>query len=281
FTSLSSSPEEAYEWVGLAGALLLVCSSFAVIACIPYPKEFQAPSAAKEHFGNGFFRSIREALAFRSFRLLLYAFVLTMIAAQIPAALILFFVQDVLKGEDPSQYVLYYFIGAALGFPLWIWSVHRFSKTMLWMLGIGINTLFFFGVFFVPPHALSLFAWCVVGSGLGLGGVIGVPAAIQADVIEEDGDRSGERREGSFIGIWSIVKKLSAAVGVAGTLSLLSLLGYEPTTATEGNAGPHELSQFLEGALRTLYCLVPCVLNLSALYPILLLRKERELSCKG
>lgn len=39
---------------------------------------------------------------------------------------------------------------------------------------------------------------------------------------------TGERREGRYIGLWSLAKKLSAALGVGISLSLLSHTGYMP-----------------------------------------------------
>jgi glycoside/pentoside/hexuronide:cation symporter, GPH family len=75
---------------------------------------------------------------------------------------------------------------------------------------------------------------------------------------------TGERREGQYIGWWSIAKKLSAAVGIGASLSILGMAGYTPNEAQS----PEVIK-----TLRILYALVPSVLNLAGLvialaYPI-------------
>ena len=91
-----------------------------------------------------------------------------------------------------------------------------------------------------------------------------IPSAIQADVIDYDELLTGERREGQYIGLWSIAKKFAAAVGVGAGLSILGLVGYTPNV---------EQSEQVQFALRTLYALVPSVCNIIAFvialaYPI-------------
>ena len=180
-------------------------------------------------------------------------------AAQIPAALILFFVEDVLRLENSPLYVLYYFIGAAIGFPGWLYAIRRVSKPLLWAIGIVLNTGSFLCVFFISEGDAVSFTLSVIGSGLGLGGVIAVPAAIQADLIHSDTEATGQRREGSFVGVWAIVRKMAAALSVAGVLWLLGTQGYTP-----GEIG-EEPSPELLILMRYLYCLVPCILNVASL----------------
>jgi GPH family glycoside/pentoside/hexuronide:cation symporter len=101
-------------------------------------------------------------------------------------------------------------------------------------------------------------------SGVGFGATLAIPSAIQADVIDYDEWLTGERREGQYIGFWSISKKLAAAVGVGAGLSILGAAGYVPNV---------EQSEQVKFALRTLYALVPCICNLIAIvialaYPI-------------
>jgi GPH family glycoside/pentoside/hexuronide:cation symporter len=87
---------------------------------------------------------------------------------------------------------------------------------------------------------------------------------MHADVIDYDELLSGKRREGHYIGLWSITKKLAAALGVGVALSILGAVGYTPNV---------EQSEEVRLALRLLYALVPSVCNIVALvlaltYPI-------------
>jgi GPH family glycoside/pentoside/hexuronide:cation symporter len=83
-------------------------------------------------------------------------------------------------------------------------------------------------------------------------------------VIDYDELKTGRRREGQYIGLWSVAKKLAAAIGVGVGLAALGSVGYAP------NAQQTEAVQF---TLRVLYALVPSLCNLLAIaialyYPI-------------
>ena len=96
------------------------------------------------------------------------------------------------------------------------------------------------------------------------GATLSLPSAIQADVIDYDELLTGERREGQYIGLWSIAKKLAAAVGIGAGLALLGMAGYTPNV---------EQTESVRLVLRTLYALVPSLCNLAGLvvalaYPI-------------
>ena len=74
----------------------------------------------------------------------------------------------------------------------------------------------------------------------------------------------GVRREGVFSGIWSVCKKLAAALGAGAGLAVLDAAGYIPN-------GRQPESAVL--ALRWLYAGVPCACNLVAIaiacrYPV-------------
>lgn len=101
-------------------------------------------------------------------------------------------------------------------------------------------------------------------SGIGFGAALAIPSAIQADVIDYDEFLTGERREGQYIGFWSISKKLAAAVGVGAGLSILGIAGYLPNV---------DQTPEVKLTLRILYALVPSICNLLAIlaaiaYPI-------------
>ena len=101
-------------------------------------------------------------------------------------------------------------------------------------------------------------------SGMGFGATLAIPSAIQADVIDYDELLTGERREGQYIGLWSISKKIAAAIGIGAGLSILGLAGYKPNAEQ-----PAEVLM----TLRVLYALVPSICNIAAIaialaYPI-------------
>ena len=79
----------------------------------------------------------------------------------------------------------------------------------------------FAGVYGLGPGDSFYYGILVVISGIGFGAGLALPSSIQADVIDYDEMITGKRREGRYIGLWSIAKKLSAALGVGIGLWLL------------------------------------------------------------
>jgi GPH family glycoside/pentoside/hexuronide:cation symporter len=129
---------------------------------------------------------------------------------------------------------------------------------------MAVNTGAFIGVFFLGPGDAPTYGVLVFISGIGFGATIAIPSAMQADVIDYDELVTGKRREGHYIGLWSISKKLAAALGVGAALSILGVAGYEPKTVQPDS---------VVWTLRTLYALIPSVCNVAALviaffYPI-------------
>lgn len=151
--------------------------------------------------------------------------------------------------------------------PLWIVVSKKIGKKAAWLISMGINTGAFIGVLFLGAGDEIAYGIIVVFSGIGFGAGLALPSAIQADVIDYDELISGLRREGLFIGIWSIAKKLAAALGVGISLYLLGYVGYEPNI---------EQSGAVVLSLKLLYGLVPCLCNIIALMVALLYPISQE-----
>ena len=116
----------------------------------------------------------------------------------------------------------------------------------------------------IGPGDELIYGILVFLSGIGFGATLAIPSAIQADVIDYDELLTGERREGQYIGLWSISKKFAAAVGIGIGLTVLGIAGYNPNT---------EQPAAVLTTLRVLYALVPSLCNLVAIaiafaYPI-------------
>ena len=68
---------------------------------------------------------------------------------------------------------------------------------------------------------------------------------------------SGRRREGLYIGVWSVTKKLAAALWVGAALTIISKVDYVPNA---------EQSEQVQLTLRILYALVPSLCNVAAFF---------------
>ncbi len=200
----------------------------------------------------------------RPFLVLLASYTISAIGNNLPATLILYYVQYVLGSSHADLFLLLYFMTGILFLPAWIKFSEKKGKKTAYLTAMGINTGVFTGVFFLGPGDAAIYGILVVLSGIGFGATLAIPSSMQADVIDYDEMLSGERREGQYVGIWSFSKKLAAAFGVGIGLSILGAAGYVP------NAVQNESVIF---TLRVLYALVPCIFNaagfvIALFYPI-------------
>ncbi|MFO7715004.1 MFS transporter [Desulfosarcina sp.] len=209
-------------------------------------------------------RDLRTVFANRPFMILLAAYTISAIGSNLPATLILYYVQYVLGSNQADLFLLLYFVTGILLLPVWVRLARRFGRKEAWIASMAVNTGAFMGVFFLGPGDTAIYAILVVVSGIGFGATLALPSAIQADVIDYDELKTGRRREGQYIGLWSIAKKMAAAIGVGVGLAVLGAVGYTPNAIQ---------TDMVRLTLRILYALIPSVCNLLAIaiavyYPI-------------
>jgi GPH family glycoside/pentoside/hexuronide:cation symporter len=258
---LSNTPQGErvkFFWIAVIYAPLVIGFSWWCVLAIKElpPKHVNRPV--------GILKGLGKMAHNRPFIILLIAYTISAIGNNLPATLILFYVEYVLQSNLADFFLLLYFVTGIVFLPGWIVISRKIGKKAAWLSSMAINTGAFFGVFFLGPGDAVIYGILVFLSGVGFGATLAIPSAIQADVIDYDEWLTGERREGQYIGLWSISKKLAAAVGVGVGLSILGAAGYTPNV---------EQSEQVKFVLRTLYALVPSVCNLIAIliavaYPI-------------
>lgn len=207
---------------------------------------------------------IRQVTSNRPFIILLISYTIAAFGSNLPATLILYYVEYVLHSARADLFLFIYFAVGILLLPAWVLLAGKIGKKAAWITAMLINTGSFTGVFFLGPGDEMLYGILVVFSGIGFGATVAIPSAMQADVIDYDQLLTGKRQEGQYIGIWSIAKKLAAAVGVGIALSVLGASGYEPNV---------QQTDQIQLTLKVLYALVPSLCNIAALgiallYPI-------------
>ena len=213
---------------------------------------------------QGFWRGLRRIGHNRPFLILLIAYTISAIGSNLPATLILFYVEYVLESQLADAFLILYFVTGIVFLPAWIFVSRKTEKKAAWLASMAINTGAFACVFFLGPGDAAIYGVLVFLSGIGFGATLAIPSAIQADVIDYDELLTGQRREGQYIGIWSISKKFAAAIGIGAGLAILGMAGYTPNA---------EQPEQVKTTLRVLYALVPSICNAVAIivafaYPI-------------
>lgn len=248
---------EKFFWMSVLYAPFLIGSCWWCVIAI---KEINPQNKKPLHLLPG----LRQVIHNRPFMVLLTAYTISAIGNNLPATLILYYVQYVLQSEMADFFLLLYFVTGILFLPGWIYLSKFTGKKTAWLGSMTLNSGAFIGVFFLGPGDVWIYGVLVFLSGIGFGATLAIPSAIQADVIDYDELLTGQRREGQYIGLWSISKKLAAAVGIGVGLIVLGFAGYTPNT---------EQSEEVRMTLRVLYALVPSLCNLAGVlialaYPI-------------
>jgi GPH family glycoside/pentoside/hexuronide:cation symporter len=254
----SEGERAKFYWIGLIYAPLVVVACLGCVLFVPEKKEANLPASWNP------FREFSTTFSNRPFMILLLSYSISAFGSNLPATLILYYVEYVLQSQKADAFLLLYFVTGIVFLPGWIALSRRVGKKEAWLSSMAINTGAFVGVFFLGPGDETWYGILVLLSGIGLGGVLAIPSAMQADVIDYDESLTGERREGHYIGVWSVVRKLAAALGIGLALFLLGQSGYAP-----GAQQPPDVVLML----RVLYALVPSVCNIVAFlvalaYPI-------------
>lgn len=164
----------------------------------------------------------------RPFRRLLLAYLLNGFANALPATLFILFATEVLgAGDRVGLLLIVYFLAAMLALPLWLRLARRFGKHRVWALSMIWAALIFA---FVPLLGEGDWLWFLlitVLTGFSLGVDQALPAAIQADVVDEDTAAGGGGRAGLYFGLWNMATKLAWALAVGVAFPVLELAGFE------------------------------------------------------
>ncbi len=251
----------------LAWGLLFVLPVAVVVCCALVP---DAPVVRRQSLRP------RESLAILAgngpFRRLIVAYFLNGIANGLPATLFLLFVEHVLKAPGWSGPLLFIYFCAGIGaVPLWLHLSRRWGKHRVWMAAMVWACAIFVLVPLLGAGDTWWFLAVCVLTGTALGADLVLPASMQADVIDLDTLRSGQRRAGLYFALWGVATKLALALGVGIAFPALEWAGF--STEAEVNTAS---SLF---ALAALYSLVPVAFKLLSIglmrgYPITQARQE-------
>ena len=220
----------AAELAGLA-AVALVLTTLIAVARVRERPEYQGRGGANLR------SAFRDVLSNPHAGLLLFVFFVENFGTAILSVLIPFAMEYVLDMKGlTTTFIALYFVPALLFIPVWIRLSATFGKKRLWLFSMSMMTIAFSALFFVEPGDVAFV--CVLGLIAGVGGGCGqvVGPSIQADIIDYDELRTGERKEGAYFAVWNFVRK--AATGVATMISgfLLAGVGFEPNAVQSEGA---------------------------------------------
>lgn len=205
--------------------------------------------------GNGlsFLGGLRATLSNRPFRVLLLVYLASHVGGSFIAPLSLYIAKYVIQVEWAMQPVMIaYLAGSMLSIPIWLRLSRIHGKNRTWTLGMALGVLGY--ATSTTYHEGSWMLWMilavVVGAAAGCTMTLG--PAIAADVIDSDELVTGARREGVFMGVWSLVDKAAIGLAVFAGMQGLESIGYVPNQA--------QTESVITG-MKFLYCILPAILN--------------------
>jgi len=181
----------------------------------------QAPISTRDYF-----RLLTEN---QSFRRLIALFTLGRMAIDLPMALFLhYFTYVIGRPEDFEPVMGVFLVSVVVAMPLWLRFSRGRDKKTTYLLGC-VGWVFGLGLLFVNqsdwPFAITLAATALAGIGYSAADMI--PWSMIADIADEDEIQSGERREGLYVGVFTFLRKLAGALGVALAFLALDFAGFE------------------------------------------------------
>lgn len=179
--------------------------------------------------------SLRAATQNRPFVFSVAIFLLTWVAVDILQTTLLYFIKYGVQREPQGELIMgVIFITAILALPLWEWASRRWNKRGAYIGGIAfwaVVQLVLITLNASTGMALILFL-CVL-AGIGVGAAHVLPWSIIPDAIEWDEWQTGQRHEGMFYSLVTLMQKVASSLAIPLALLVLEFTGYVPNATQQ------------------------------------------------
>ncbi len=162
-------------------------------------------------------------------------FLLTWVSVDILQTTLLYFVKYVAQKEAQSDLIMAtIFVTAILVLPFWNWAAQHWSKRHAYIGGIAfwaVVQIVLITVTAATPLPYILFLCVLAGFGIAAAHVL--PWSIIPDAVEWDELNTGQRHEGMFYSLITLMQKIASSVAVPLALVVLDKTGYQPNLAQQ------------------------------------------------
>jgi len=236
------------EGFAAAGALygLLVAAPWLAIHAITWERpDFQTRPST-----TSFLQGVRIAARHANFRQLVGMYLCGRVAMDLVGAmLILYFTLWLGRSGDFEITMALFFLVVLAALPVWVRFAEHAEKSTVFVVGSLWWAVSLAGIVFAQPDwpRQAVIAFAALGAA-GYAVMDLMPWSMLGEVVDEDDLETGERREGTFYGLFMFLRKLAGTLAVWLALTLLGALGY----TNEGVQSEATLT-----AIRLLTSLVP------------------------
>jgi len=174
--------------------------------------------------------SLKAAMKNRPFVFSAAIFLLTWVCVDILQANLLYFIKYVLQREAQSDLIMgLIFVSAILALPFWVYASRRLNKRWAYISGIAFWAFVQLVLMTLGSSTpLEMILTLCVLAGIGVGAAHVLPWAIIPDAVEWDEWQTGERHEGIFYSLVTLMQKVASSIAIPLTLLVLEYTGYTP-----------------------------------------------------
>lgn len=248
----AQEPRQMALIVALVGGALVASMILYAAARLPERADFQGRGAVNilAAFGDVF----RNPHA----RLLVFVYAIETFGTASIGMLAPYVMKYVVNAPELTEVFILMYVVPTLAFtPMWIWASKRTGKKKLWLFAMSATMVAYALIFFIgqSSYVLVFFVVSLLGIGSGCGNV--VAPSIQADVIDYDEYRTGDRKEGAYVAVWNFLRKAAGGVTAMATGFVLQAVGYDGESETQ--------TQTTQTAMLALIGLLPAACYLVAI----------------
>lgn len=179
--------------------------------------------------------SLKAAFKNRPFVFSTIIYLFTWTSMHVIESNLLYYIKYVVKREDISEIIMAtIFVTAIVSLPVWNWVSKKYNKRMAYIYGIAFWAVVQILLITVTPASslVYLLVLCVM-AGIGVGAAHVLPWAMIPDAIEVDELRTGERHEGMFYSLVTLMGKVANSIAVPLALAVLDFGGYIPNAVEQ------------------------------------------------
>jgi GPH family glycoside/pentoside/hexuronide:cation symporter len=203
--------------MGLAAGALAAAPYFGVFFGTKEKKEYQSEKLPK------FWPSLKAAFKNKPFVFGALMYLATWMAIIVIESNLQFFILHIIRRQSQNIIIMVsIFVTAIFALPFWNWVSKNWNKRRAYIIGVGFWSMVMIVLIFMNPQTpfwLILILCVLAGVGVSAGQVL--PWAIIPDAIEWEEWHTGERNEGMFYSLVTLLGKIGMAI--AQPLSLLVL----------------------------------------------------------
>ena len=173
----------------------------------------------------------------KPFAIITIAFFIATVAEVFRQTITLFYANEIIGIENIGTVFIFYFATGLLMIPAWTRIASRFEKHRALAGALSLVFITNVGMYFLDFGQTTIFTIFFLIKGACFSALLILPLAMVADTVDIDAALTGERRQGMFFAIGTMVQKLAYAIGQGIPLILLGFIGFDAT----GSNGPEEL----------------------------------------